>query len=53
MGKRVLPAIILAIGDNAEVKRKQVEFHMNGCNAEVLKDGDDTLPKQMYRDDCK
>ena len=42
-GRRVLPATILAIGNKAEVMRKQEQFHKNGCDAEVLKDGGDTL----------
>ena len=45
-GRRVLPATILAIGNKAELKRKQEEFHKNGCEAEVPKDSDDTPPKK-------
>ena len=46
---RILPATILAIGNKAEVKRKQEEFHKNGCDAEVLKDGDDAPPEKRKR----
>ena len=45
-GRRVLPATILAIGNKVEMKRKQEEFHKNGCDAEVLKDSDDAPPKK-------
>ena len=43
-GRSVLPATVLAVVNKAEVKRKQEEFHTNGCDAEVLKDGNDTPP---------
>ena len=45
-GRRVLPATVLADGNKAEVKRKQEEFHKNGCDAEVLKDVYDTPQKK-------